>query len=416
LDYYVNVVTDASYHLWITCDFGRSWADLNSPANSNLLFISGHTSVDTFQAAASFFVPVQIGGVTPLVVATGFGVFVTFTTPTSTTPLYEFQRLGANLPNTLPTTFMYDATGDVLSLATLGRGVWQMQQIKQVLQMAANGQSVDKLDPGCRLPLYPNVPNSYYFDASLLPAGSQSIVIDVNAVLQFSLAVDFTQFPAGTSELTYTGELVSEITQLLSIPVNPTRLTVTVVPGQTNSFLTVTVQLTPAKFANQRTSADLANTLLQLVNNPGSVLTGDLLKSTVPGSAVLLRFGSDSPSSSSDSQWRSATIAFIVLFLVSLIVLGAVGVWAWRQRSRHVQDVNAKRSTYQPAWNTAPAVVTAAGLANNPIHGGHLQPQDTSLQSAIGSPSAVTRSGAHPNTVADVELQMRTSQDGTNQV
>jgi hypothetical protein len=82
-DYFINLAIDDSGHMWLTVDFGQSWVDLNLPSVSNLLAVSGHTSVDTFATGAAIFVGVLVGGVYPLIVGTRYGAFVTFTQPTA---------------------------------------------------------------------------------------------------------------------------------------------------------------------------------------------------------------------------------------------------------------------------------------------------------------------------------------------
>jgi hypothetical protein len=111
-DYYINVVVDDAGHAWLTKDFGQTWIDLNQPGKSNLLDVSGHTTVDTMLIGAVLFVNVTINGVQPLIIGTPYGAFISFDALTASPS--NFVRLGANLANTIPTSYVYTDESDTL--------------------------------------------------------------------------------------------------------------------------------------------------------------------------------------------------------------------------------------------------------------------------------------------------------------
>ena len=166
-DYFINLVIDDSGHCWLTTDFGQTFKDLNLPANSNLLALSGHTSVDTFNTGAAIFIDSAVGGVFPLVIGTTYGSFVTFNAPTSSS--FVFYKLGANQAKTIPSSYSYQASSDTLTMSLFGRGIWQLQSVSYVLTQAASGESTSVLNPLCTTPLYPNVATCFGYSASGTP-------------------------------------------------------------------------------------------------------------------------------------------------------------------------------------------------------------------------------------------------------
>ena len=132
LDYYINVIPDDSGHIWLTRDFGQTWLNLNLPANSNLLALTGHTTVDTFNTGAVLFVNYQIGGNNPLIVATPNGCYVTYNPFTAATTMFTFHSIGSYFPHAIPTYFSFvppttlptHAVSDVLMMSTMGGGLF----------------------------------------------------------------------------------------------------------------------------------------------------------------------------------------------------------------------------------------------------------------------------------------------------
>ena len=165
-DFYINCVIDDAGGLWLTTNFGKTFTLLNDPANSNLLSLSGHTSVDTFGTGSALWVESWIGGALPLVVSTSLGLWVSFTPLLSNaaTPFMTFHRLGAGSPNTMATSMTYSYDVDTLTVSMFGRGVWAMQGFTQTVQDIFNGVAPGPLNTACvATGLYPAVTGVFGF-------------------------------------------------------------------------------------------------------------------------------------------------------------------------------------------------------------------------------------------------------------
>ncbi len=415
-DYYINVVTDFYNHNWITVDFGQSWLDLNLPENSNLLEVSGHKSVDTFHQCAVIFINNQIDDVHPLVIATPLGVFVSFTVPAEidAETYYTFIPLGVNMANVVPSDLSYDPHFDTLTLATFGRGVWQLQNASLVLQLASLGH-LPTPDDNCLLPLYPNVENSYYYDPSLLPPDEPGSESDSAALMQFHINIDPALVGTGLTDEQYSSQMQSALVDQLNLNSRPSRLGLFLEKHPSSTIL-ITVLISASVYPGEPEAHIVSSDLVTLINTPvvGSSLYHDaLLKFIIPGSATVLEEPAEpiiiNTTTSSSFNWPGLAIAIVVLLVLIFITLCVwAGVRFYQYRNTPTPLNNPSVSSSQSAASAWRGESRERGFTVNPALSNNSERMDSPSMHGVDQTAIdVQMEGGSKKGPSPVEMQAR---------